>query len=56
MTALPVMWYALFDFEYEKERPEQPSEEEKNKKYLMNDPELYELGLNNECFSVLIFL
>jgi magnesium-transporting ATPase (P-type) len=43
MTSLPIMWFALFDFEYTK--PE-----------FMKNWSLYKLGMNSECFSRKIFL
>jgi magnesium-transporting ATPase (P-type) len=41
-TAFPIMWFALFDFE-------------KGKKFLLDNPFMYKIGLNNECFSIGIF-
>ena len=41
-TAIPIMWYALFDFEYEKED-------------FMKNPKHYEIGLKEHCFGVKIF-
>lgn len=41
-TAIPIMFYALFDFEHEK------------KKFL-EDPKLYEIGLKDQCFGIYIF-
>lgn len=42
MTSLPIMWFALFDFQYFKSR-------------LMNNPMLYKIGMLNKCFSITIF-
>jgi hypothetical protein len=36
------MWYALFDFEYEKQR-------------FLEDPSLFSIGLRNACFGTRIF-
>ena len=53
-TAFPIMWFAVFDFEYEK-APEEKEGESKKKgdehKYLMSNPHLYKIGIRNECFS-----
>jgi len=43
MTSLPIMYYALFDWEYLK--PE-----------FMSKPKLYHIGMNNECWSNTIFV
>lgn len=37
-TALPVMWFAVFDWEHSKEK-------------LLNDPKMYRIGLDNVYFS-----
>jgi magnesium-transporting ATPase (P-type) len=42
MTSLPIMWFALYDFQYFKNR-------------FMTNPMLYKLGMNNKCFSITIF-
>ena len=43
MTSLPIMWFALFDFEYTKE-------------IFMAKCKLYKLGMQSECFSSKIFI
>lgn len=42
-TAYPVVWFAIMDLEI-------------SKKKLLENPENYELGLLNLCFSTFIFL
>jgi len=42
VATFPPMWYALFDFEYEKER-------------FLKDPSLFSIGLKNACFGTRIF-
>lgn len=37
-TSLPIIWYALFDYQHPKER-------------YLRDPSLYQIGLRKECFS-----
>lgn len=41
-TSVPVMWFAIFDFEFEKET-------------FMLNPRLYKIGLNHECFGTKVF-
>jgi magnesium-transporting ATPase (P-type) len=41
-SSIPIMWFALFDFEHEKEE-------------FMKRPKLYEIGLKNLCFGTKIF-
>lgn len=41
-TALPIIWYALFDFEHTKEK-------------LLAKPKKYRIGINDECFGMRIF-
>lgn len=41
-TALPILWFALSDFQYSKEE-------------FMRNPKLFGIGLRNECFSTAIF-
>ena len=70
-TSIPILWYSVFDYEYEKETPKLDDEEEKNtaegsesetvleksdpaEKYwdhFMMNPNLYKLGIGDECFS-----
>lgn len=49
MTSLPIMVFALNDYQYSKDISE--STENKLKKFMAN-PSLYKIGLNNECFSI----
>lgn len=37
-TSMPICWYATFDWQYEK-------------KYLMETPRTYEIGLHDESFN-----
>jgi hypothetical protein len=55
MTSLPIMWFAAFDFQYEKDRPE---EEKQVSIYLpsddllfMRNPFLYKIGIEKRCFG-----
>jgi phospholipid-transporting ATPase len=41
-TSIPIMWFAIFDFEHHKEV------------FLLN-PRLYKLGLSHSCFSTKVF-
>jgi phospholipid-translocating ATPase len=41
-TSLPIMWYALFDFEH-------------TKNVFMSKPLLYKLGMDNKCFTKYVF-
>jgi len=41
-AAFPIMWYAVFDFEYEKS-------------YLLSNPKTYEIGLSGRCFGTKVF-
>ena len=43
MTGLPIMYFALFDFEYKKIE-------------FLKCPNFYKIGMTNACFSYLIFL
>ena len=59
MTSLPIMIYAVFDFEYYKNREAELQQSGKvagNSKYLMATPSLYKIGLNRECVSRNLFL
>ena len=60
MTSLPIIWYAIFDFEYEKDRKNnfnqnslmiknqfQPGDE----MLFMRNPNLYKQGMQNKCFN-----
>lgn len=52
-TSLPIIWYSVFDFEYLKGTGE--TQNDKNTKTLWLNPELYQIGLKGECFSIGIF-
>jgi phospholipid-transporting ATPase len=54
-TGIPIMFFALFDFEYEKDAGPlgAPS---KGKFYYMRDPHLYRIGIENACFGIGHFL
>lgn len=43
MTSLPIMWYAVFDFEFFKER-------------YMKNPYLYNIGLEKKCLNSWVFI
>lgn len=43
MTSFPIMWFALYDLEY-------------LKRDFMTKPLLYKIGMNNECFSIPIYV
>ena len=57
MTAAPIMFFALFDFEHQKDhdqfRREDPS---RTNFYFMRDPHLYKIGLEYSCYGVSMFL
>jgi len=42
MTSIPIMYFALFDFEYTKQT-------------FMKKPKLYKIGMSSSCFSYRIF-
>jgi len=54
MTSLPIMYYAIFDFEYEKTPPDGASRSKK--KYLMQDSSLYAIGLKSACLNEKLFM
>lgn len=61
MTSLPIMWFALFDFQYQKDAVNNDSYALLNKMestiyYFMKNPHLYKIGINCECFSVKLFV
>ena len=57
MTSLPIMYYAIFDFEYEKTPPlEKPRSSRSKKKYLMEDSSLYDIGLKSVCLNEKLFI
>lgn len=48
MTSLPIMWFAIYDFEFEKDRVPADSKDSKNDlKLLLRNPLLYKIGMNN---------
>jgi hypothetical protein len=51
MTSVPIMFYSVFDFEYNKK-----SEVTTDEKTFMKNYTLYSIGLNHECFDTKIFL
>jgi len=52
LTGLSIFWYALFDWEFEKEGPKYSGKiDEKPKEYLMTTPHLYGIGLRNDKFN-----
>ena len=54
-TSLPIMYYALFDFEHEKEKPKySPKRQfgEKETYYFLEHPHLYRIGIENTCFGI----
>lgn len=71
-TSFPIMWYAVFDFECERDRKEIKkdkrisivnSNEDESKNYLIGDehlfmknPFLYKIGMESRCFSKLDML
>lgn len=60
MTSLPIMWFAIFDFEYHKDRQGKLDKDPKYQSTLKNgddklflrNPMLYKLGMNGSCFSL----
>lgn len=53
------MYYALFDFEYDKFAWSEQDKDKKNvvkRDYYFTNPDLYKIGLNNECFSYGLFI
>jgi phospholipid-transporting ATPase len=41
-TSIPIMWYALYDYEFDKE-------------ILLKNPRKYQIGLKKECFGTKVF-
>lgn len=41
-TSLPIVWYALFDYEHDKEE-------------LLKNPKHYEIGIKHKCFGTKVF-
>jgi magnesium-transporting ATPase (P-type) len=58
MTSLPIMYYALFDFEYEKDY--QPTLSVAQRKppteYLMRNPYLYRIGMESSLYGTKEFI
>ena len=56
-TSIPIMFYCLFDFEYEKFRPLNIKGDfsKDKKKYFMSDPSLFRIGIDYSCFSFQLF-
>jgi len=55
MTSLPIMWYCMADFEYQKDKPED-GKANSDSFYFMRNPYLYKIGINKECFSLQLML
>jgi hypothetical protein len=56
MTSLPIMFYSVFDFEYEKLPQESVGGKESKGRYLMLDSSLYKIGLECVCFNDKLFV
>lgn len=53
MTGLPIMYFALFDFEYEKKPgPHTAKLLDKKQFFFLKHPHLYRLGIEDKCFSL----
>jgi len=50
-TSVPIMYYALFDFEYEKFFWKDVKESIAEK-FFMSNPELYQIGIDYSCYSL----
>jgi len=56
-TSVPIMYYALFDFEYDKFAwTDADQKSNKKKDYFFTNPALYKIGLTNSCFSYRLFI
>ena len=67
MTSFPIIWYSIYDFEHEKDRPEKKTDSEENElpvhetevqrfiqgdeNYFLRNPELYKPGMEGSCFG-----
>ena len=60
MTSWPINWYAMFDFEFEKDRKEdtkiniyhdQSSSQQGDEILFMRNPNLYKQGMEDKCFN-----
>ena len=57
MTSIPIMYYALFDFEYEKDYSGSSSGQKKSdSKYLMRNPMLYKVGMESQLYGTKQFV
>jgi phospholipid-transporting ATPase len=54
-TSIPIMFYALFDFEFEKFSWDRQETGKKVTKYFMTHPDLYDIGLKYSKFSFGLF-
>lgn len=52
MTSLPIIWFAVYDSEFERDKDEQDHSNVDNSKYFMLNPYLYKIGMNGTCFSL----
>ena len=57
MTSLPILWFAVYDFEYERE-PHSTGHRgtAAGKRYFMLHPSLYRIGIDNVCFTSAKFM
>lgn len=59
MTSLPIMYFALFDFQYEKEpspMKRRSGRRQDDALYFLKHPQLYRIGIECRCFGVRQFL
>lgn len=57
MTSLPIMYFALFDFEYEKDiNPFKRRPKNVKEYFFMRHPHLYRIGIECKCFGIKKFL
>jgi hypothetical protein len=56
MTSLPIMYYAIFDFEYEKEYGPGTGKKLSNKIYLMRNPMHYKIGMESQLYGTKQFV
>jgi hypothetical protein len=54
-TSFPIIWFAVFDYQYEKDRPDEEDRDlsfkDGDENYFMRNPMLYRLGMEHQCFS-----
>lgn len=57
-TSFPIIWFAVFDYQYEKDRLSKDGSEDRDltfkegdENYFMRNPMLYRLGMEQKCFS-----